>query len=468
MTVNPLTLNRLTLYDLVWSKPLVDMAKEFNMSDGGLAKRCRAVDVPVPYRGYWARKAAGQEPHKTPLPKYRGQDALAAAKGRGETVPTTVIKEGPEPAVDFEPLPKKADKENVPSSPAEKATYAQIDAIEVSPWKMTDTMHAAVKRSAIALAAYRVKDFSWTKLDRNGSQIEIEVSEEAKVRALQVANLIVKGCDCMAWGIIEEEKSARVPRWGASTVEIPVYALLEVEGEPMRFRIDERRRQVPHQITREERERSWGSPPPWDLVPTGDLRVHLCEKSRWAFKTFKDGTRRLLEEQLSSILRALYDRSQELKCRREEQRLEEERRRSREKREALAAERRESQYKLVEELERQAFSWHRARLLRRYLSAAQRAVGDRSIRASMQTRSIDFLAWCESYVDQLDPLSPTPYNEDQRWRGRLHGEDEERAKAFMRRYAGLESKAAWKLVSDEANCGEKPEKLTTAQILGLE
>jgi hypothetical protein len=27
-----------------------------------LAKRCRSVDVPIPYRGYWARKATGQDP----------------------------------------------------------------------------------------------------------------------------------------------------------------------------------------------------------------------------------------------------------------------------------------------------------------------------------------------------------------------------------------------------------------------
>jgi hypothetical protein len=67
MSQNPLTLTRQTLYDLVWSKPMSDLAKEFNISDVGLAKRCRAVDVPIPYRGYWARKAAGQEPPKLPL-----------------------------------------------------------------------------------------------------------------------------------------------------------------------------------------------------------------------------------------------------------------------------------------------------------------------------------------------------------------------------------------------------------------
>lgn len=41
------------------------------MTDVGLAKRCRAVDVQIRYRS--ARKAAGQEPPKTALPKYRSR-----------------------------------------------------------------------------------------------------------------------------------------------------------------------------------------------------------------------------------------------------------------------------------------------------------------------------------------------------------------------------------------------------------
>jgi hypothetical protein len=48
---NPLTLTRQQLHDLVWSKPVRDVAKDFGMSDVALAKRCRAVNVPLPPRG---------------------------------------------------------------------------------------------------------------------------------------------------------------------------------------------------------------------------------------------------------------------------------------------------------------------------------------------------------------------------------------------------------------------------------
>ena len=66
MPPNHLTLTRQSLYDLVWSTPMSTLALDFGITDVGLAKRCRAVDVPIPYRGYWARVAAGQSLAKTP------------------------------------------------------------------------------------------------------------------------------------------------------------------------------------------------------------------------------------------------------------------------------------------------------------------------------------------------------------------------------------------------------------------
>ena len=43
---NYLTLTRQALYDLVWSKPMREVAKDFGISDVGLAKRCAAIARP--------------------------------------------------------------------------------------------------------------------------------------------------------------------------------------------------------------------------------------------------------------------------------------------------------------------------------------------------------------------------------------------------------------------------------------
>lgn len=55
-------------YELVWSKPMIQLAPEFNLSDVALHKLCRKRNIPTPPRGWWARKLAGQQVTKTPLP----------------------------------------------------------------------------------------------------------------------------------------------------------------------------------------------------------------------------------------------------------------------------------------------------------------------------------------------------------------------------------------------------------------
>ncbi len=56
------------LYDRVWSTPMRQVAAEFSVSDVGLAKICRRLDVPVPHRGYWARIKSGIKIPRPPLP----------------------------------------------------------------------------------------------------------------------------------------------------------------------------------------------------------------------------------------------------------------------------------------------------------------------------------------------------------------------------------------------------------------
>ena len=55
--------NRDSLYEEVWATPMAKLAKQYGISDVGLAKVCRKLAIPVPGRGYWAKKEAGQVGH---------------------------------------------------------------------------------------------------------------------------------------------------------------------------------------------------------------------------------------------------------------------------------------------------------------------------------------------------------------------------------------------------------------------
>jgi len=61
-------MTREELHELVWSQPMRTLAASMGISDVALAKRCRTANVPVPPRGWWARKEAGKAVKIEPLP----------------------------------------------------------------------------------------------------------------------------------------------------------------------------------------------------------------------------------------------------------------------------------------------------------------------------------------------------------------------------------------------------------------
>ena len=75
------------LYEQVWARPMLAVAKEYEVSANYLARVCASLNVPWPPRGYWARVAAGQKPRRPALPPARSGDQLEWEKGAGLDVP---------------------------------------------------------------------------------------------------------------------------------------------------------------------------------------------------------------------------------------------------------------------------------------------------------------------------------------------------------------------------------------------
>lgn len=63
------TIGRKELYERVWQTPMVRLAKEYGISDQGLAKICNRHAVPLPPRGHWVRKETGKTVVQVPLPE---------------------------------------------------------------------------------------------------------------------------------------------------------------------------------------------------------------------------------------------------------------------------------------------------------------------------------------------------------------------------------------------------------------
>ena len=59
--------NRVELYNEVWDQPLVKLAKKYRISDVRVGKVCRKLRIPLPGRGYWAKRKAGKPVGQLPL-----------------------------------------------------------------------------------------------------------------------------------------------------------------------------------------------------------------------------------------------------------------------------------------------------------------------------------------------------------------------------------------------------------------
>jgi hypothetical protein len=52
----------------VWHFPLRKLAAEYGISDVGLAKICRKLEIPLPCLGHWTKIACGHSIPRPPLP----------------------------------------------------------------------------------------------------------------------------------------------------------------------------------------------------------------------------------------------------------------------------------------------------------------------------------------------------------------------------------------------------------------
>jgi hypothetical protein len=107
-----LKISREELYRRVWESPVTHLAKEFDISDVGLAKACRKNAIPLPPVGYWAKLKHGKAGRQPPLPKLEtvSEIEIDARRFRVPTVKKTPTEKAvPLPVVVPEPdvLPEK-------------------------------------------------------------------------------------------------------------------------------------------------------------------------------------------------------------------------------------------------------------------------------------------------------------------------------------------------------------------------
>lgn len=369
-----ITLTRQELYDRVWAEPVDTLAKEFGLSNAGLGKACRRRNIPVPPRGYWARKAAGHKMRQLPLPPSKNGDETVILQGSPRPAPSTeAASHALHPLIAFEMQPEN------------KIVVPEDLRIRHQAITQTKEYWAAQKRGEVQYGDNN-------KLPR----LNIRVSKEALPRAFRLLQALFAALE------------TRGHRAAATTEGKTILTVLD---EPFEVNLREPSKQVRHVPTAKEladaKKYSWSRPAPYDLVSTGTLVLNI--ENVWGVRhTWKDGKTHRLEDVLNDVIVGLLEGAFQKKAQREEQ-----------ERARLRAEEIERQ----RETARQRFRQERARV-RRFdrLKAACREHEDllaflEQLRSSIgaveeQSEIAQWLVWATGYVSQVNPLrafrSPAP------------------------------------------------------------
>jgi len=154
----PKSLTRKELYDLVWKKPAMQIAKEYGLSDRGIGKLCERHGIPTPPRGYWAQIASGQKIKKPPLlsPDKDGEgekileQRIKTALSNSEVDQEEVLSKEIKEIIEFENNPKN--KIKVPSKLTEYHKVIKKDQYNRQKWDNKPLSGKDKRRSRILTA----------------------------------------------------------------------------------------------------------------------------------------------------------------------------------------------------------------------------------------------------------------------------------------------------------------------------
>ncbi|WP_346033057.1 hypothetical protein [Erythrobacter westpacificensis] len=276
---------RSEFYDLIWSKPLTRLAKEFGVSDVALHKLCRKHDIPKPATSSRAKIATGKMVERPPLPALKkGVSDMVCISGSAlRTEPETI-------ATIRDEATSRASKFN-----------AEKDAKE----------HPVVTRSMAKLRKARPDDRGLVRLTQSGL-IDIAIAPASIDRIELALNRIVSAAEIQGFDLTKVERRVA---FTDGNVVVPFRVVEKTKRAKHEPTAKERAKQAEAQRTLEQR---WGKAglgpapssgvyprlPKYDYSPSGivsfEFDLLICHNPS-ARRTFNDGRNQRLEEMANEI-----------------------------------------------------------------------------------------------------------------------------------------------------------------------
>lgn len=349
--------NRESLYEKVWQNPVSKVAEKYGISDVALAKVCRKLRIPVPGRGYWARKAAGYKLKQVPLRSFPNAPTLYHS----------LTARPPKPP-------------NDPSDPE----LQQITAVEAKQWPVPDFQHPLIERASGLLHHGKLDDYGRLQCPHGKRCLDICVSVGLLGRALNAMNILILGLE-------EEGLELAVTENSTSVVAF---------GQTIQFGIEE-----DLQLKEKRQEQSYSGMKTVNVFErSGRLAFRVWSKATGGRARWGDGKVKRLEQLLPLCIGGIFRQARL-------HRLEDERRkaqaaeweRQRIEREERERKEREEQ-KRFENLESCVSGWRRAREIREFIHALKKTCEEKGEPTGPETERGRWIQWARGKADWLDPL----------------------------------------------------------------
>lgn len=376
MNIEEITITRKELYEKVWTKPMVSLAKEFGISDRGLAKICTRYDIPRPGLGYWAKLEYGKKVTKKPLydnPKLDNEKISIHS-----FYSSTLKKQWQRKQVNIKKsIPITRDISN------------------------TKKLHPAVAKAMKTKFKTSFKNNLLLKASR--TCFDISVSEANTQRVFILIDTIIKAIENRGhkFTVITEDKEL----YNDQRYKVK-HCFFEIKKEKVKFSITEKLKRVEHKLTPDEKiqKKLYSSCliPKWDYVPTENMRL-IIDTADYKKYCWTETERKKLENRLPLILKGFLKAADSFKKHRIAERIRAIKQAD-EQRKAWQRELREMEEReRISDLLKRINNWNNARLIRQFLKELHN-VAIECGRYDENSKFGRWLKWAYSYADKIDPL----------------------------------------------------------------
>lgn len=377
-------LTREQLYEQVWKEPMRVLAKRYGISDVGLAKACKRLNVPFPKLGYWSKLRHGKKVRHPILPP---------------------ISEGVLEKVEIIPKEPKKKPEVEPEFAAKVEAAIELEKLaenRIVAMESLDSPHLLVRRTSAGFKGNKPDEKGCVHSGRDG-KFSAYVSPEMIPRILRILDALLKAIEKRGHRINVEK-----PQKDRNGYPLPAVPQIIVFEQTLEISFREALKQKEKEFTAEEKAYRKKYPglyrrTEYVLQPKGKLELHIYGE-RVGSQTWRDTEQSRLEDRLNEIMVGILEASRAKRAAdiahknwTEQRRQEEIRRWDEEKR------RRDEEVK-IKELEGMVAAWQKSQEVRAFLNVAREMVVARDGGIVLGGNVDQWLQWGERWAESINPL----------------------------------------------------------------